>query len=85
MTAIRPGRPGGWIPGTSRKTHAGYHSRQSGPGRYLWTTPNGLAFLVDAKGTRPIDPAQARAILDVGPHTEIYFAPFDVVIDLEPN
>ena len=29
------------------KTHAGYRSRQSGAGRYVWTTPNGLAFIVD--------------------------------------
>ena len=29
------------------KTHAGYRSRQSGQGRYVWTTPYGLAFIVD--------------------------------------
>ncbi len=67
------------------KTHAGYTSRQSGLGRYVWTTPHGLAFVVDHHGSRAIDPAQAQAIMAAGPETDIYFAPFEVVVDLEMN
>ena len=51
----------------------------------MWTTPDGLAFIVDTDGARPIDPARARAILDAPPGLEIYFAPLDVIIDLDPN
>ncbi len=39
------------------KTHAGYTSRQCGDGRYVWRTPHGRYFLVDHRGTRPLDPA----------------------------
>ena len=67
------------------KTHAGYRAPQSGAGRYVGTTPNGLAFIVDANGSRLIDPDQARAILDAPAGLEIYFAPFDIVVDLDPN
>ena len=68
------------------KTHAGYRSRQSGAGRYVWTTPNGLAFIVDHTGSRPIDPAPSQS--DPRRPTqalEIYFAPFDIVVDLDAN
>jgi hypothetical protein len=34
------------------KTHAGYHSQQIGPGRYLWRTPHGRELIVDHTGTR---------------------------------
>ena len=51
----------------------------------MWTTPHVLAFLVDATGAHPIDPAQARAILDAPPGLEIYIAPFPVTIDWHPN
>ncbi len=67
------------------KTHAGYTSRQSGLGRYVWTTPHGLAFIVDHHGTRAIDPAQAQAIMAAGPETDIYFAPFPLVVDWPDN
>jgi len=55
------------------KTHAGYRSRQCGHGRYVWLTPHGLAFLVDHRGTRPIDPDHARQIFEAGDHVELYF------------
>lgn len=33
------------------KTHRAYQLRQSGPGRYEWTTPHGLRRIVDRTGT----------------------------------
>jgi hypothetical protein len=54
------------------KTHAGYRARQSGPGRYVWVTPHGLAFLVDHQGTRRIPLKHARMILDAPPGVDIY-------------
>ena len=41
--------------------------------RYVWLTPHGLGFLVDHRGTRPIDPDHARQIPDAGDHIERYF------------
>ena len=67
------------------KTHAGYRSRQSGQGRYVWTTPHGLAFLVDHTGARAVDPDQAQAILDAPPGLEIYLAPLHIELDWQPN
>ena len=67
------------------KTHAGYRARQSGRGRYVWTTPHGLAFIVDHTGAHPIDPTQTQAILDAPAGLEIYFAPLDIQIDYQPN
>ncbi|GAB3031006.1 hypothetical protein GCM10011376_24030 [Nocardioides flavus (ex Wang et al. 2016)] len=55
------------------KTHAGYRSRQCGQGRYVWLSPHGLAFIVDHRGTRRIDPDQAREILDAPPGVDLYF------------
>jgi hypothetical protein len=55
------------------KTHAGYRSRQCGDGRYVWLTPHGLAFLVDHRGTRSIDPAHGREILEAPPGVDLYF------------
>jgi antitoxin (DNA-binding transcriptional repressor) of toxin-antitoxin stability system len=54
------------------KTHAGYRARQCGAGRYVWLTPNGLGFLVDARGTRRISTKHARMILDAPPGVDIY-------------
>ena len=51
----------------------------------MWTTPHGLAFIVDPPAPRAIDPAQAEPSSTPAPGTEIYFAPFDVIVDLEPN
>lgn len=42
------------------KTHAAYRSRQCGQGRYVRLSPHGLAFIVDHRGTRRIDPHDAR-------------------------
>jgi hypothetical protein len=55
------------------KTHAGFTSKQCGHGRYVWTTPHGLAFLVDHRGTRRIDPDHAHQMLHAGDHVELYF------------
>ncbi len=55
------------------KTHAGYRSRQCGDGRYVWLTPHGLAFLVDHRGTRPIDPGQAREMFEAPAGVDLYF------------
>ncbi len=57
------------------KTHAGYRARQCGQGRYVLTTPHGLAYLRDHRGTRPLDPDQARQIIDAGPGVDLYFPP----------
>ena len=54
------------------KTHAGYHSRQCGEGRYVWLTPHGLGFLVDHTGTHRIHPEKARMILEAPPGVDIY-------------
>jgi hypothetical protein len=56
------------------KTHAGYRSRQCGDGRYVWLTPHGLAFVVDHLGTRRIDPAHGREILEAPAGVDLYFA-----------
>ncbi len=55
------------------KTHAGYRARQCGHGRYVWLTPHGLAYLVDHRGTRPIDPDHARLMLTVSERLEHHF------------
>jgi hypothetical protein len=54
------------------KTHAGYRSRQCGAGRYVWLTPHGLGYLVDARGTRRISYKHARMLLDAPPGVDIY-------------
>ena len=54
------------------KTHAGYHSRQCGEGRYVWLTPHGLAFLIDHTGTHRIHPEKARMILEAPAGVDIY-------------
>jgi hypothetical protein len=56
------------------KTHGGLTTRVVGPGRHLWRTPHGQAFLVDHTGTRRLAADQAEAMaeaIDVG--VELYF------------
>ncbi|GAA1924665.1 hypothetical protein [Nocardioides hwasunensis] len=56
------------------KTHGGYATRVVGPGRHLWRTPHGRAFLVDHTGTTRVSAAQAAAMdaaIDDG--VELYF------------
>ncbi len=64
------------------KTHAGYTSKQCGHGRYVWTTPHGLAFLVDHRGTRPVPPPQGQHMLDAGDGIELYFPDDDLEVEL---
>ena len=54
------------------KTHAGYRSRQCGEGRYVWITPHGLSFLVDHRGTRPIERAAAETMYAAPPGLDLY-------------
>ncbi|GAA1938645.1 hypothetical protein [Nocardioides hwasunensis] len=55
------------------KTFGGYSSRVVGPGRHLWRTPSGLAYLVDHTGTSRIDAEQAETMADsVQDGVEIY-------------
>jgi hypothetical protein len=63
------------------KTHAGYRARQSGHGRYAWLTPHGRGYLVEHRGTREIDPDDARMIIDAPPGVDIY--PSDLTIELD--
>ncbi|MFW6774085.1 hypothetical protein ACOACO_07365 [Nocardioides sp. CPCC 205120] len=49
------------------KTHAGYRSRQTGLGRYVWSTPHGLGFVVDHAGTHVVSSAEAHLMIAV-PH-----------------
>ena len=55
------------------KTFGGYTSRVAGPGRFLWRTPHGQAFLVDHTGTTRLAVAQADAIAEAPEGVEIYF------------
>jgi hypothetical protein len=55
------------------KTHAGYTSRQAGPSRYLWRTPQQQYFLVDHHGTHHLDPEQGATMFDAPPGLELYF------------
>ncbi|CAM3493523.1 hypothetical protein NODU109028_19445 [Nocardioides dubius] len=54
------------------KTHAGYRVRQIGEHRYLWTTPHGLGFVVDHRGTHRITTAEAKLIASSADGLEIY-------------
>ncbi len=64
------------------KTHAGYCSRQAGEGRYVWTTPHGLAFLVDHTGTHRIPRSHARAIFEAPEGVDVYPTDLRVEIDV---
>ena len=65
------------------KTHAGYTSRQCGDGRYVWRTPHGRYFLVDHRGTRPLDPAHGALIAEAPPGVDVYVP--DVRLDYSPS
>jgi hypothetical protein len=65
------------------KTHAGYTSRQCGDGRYVWRTPHGRYFLVDHRGTRPLDPAHGALIDEAPSGVDIYLA--DIRLDHRPG
>ena len=54
------------------KTHAGYTNRQCGDGRYVWRTRHGRYFLVDHRGTRPLDPAHGELIAEAPPGLDVY-------------
>ncbi len=54
------------------KTFSRYRSRQAGQGRYVWITPNGLAFLVDHNGTTPIPATDAAAVYDAPPGIDLH-------------
>ena len=57
------------------KTHGGLTTRVVGPGRHLWRTPHGLAFLVDHAGTSRLDPEQGDAMAEaIEDGVELYFA-----------
>ena len=63
--------------------HAGYRSKQCGPGRYLWETPHGLTYLVDHRGTRAINPDHARQMFEAGDLVELYFTEEPITIELD--
>jgi hypothetical protein len=56
------------------KTHGGYTTRVVGPGRHLWRTPHGQAFLVDHTGTSRLTDDQASAMAEaIQGGVELYF------------
>jgi hypothetical protein len=58
------------------KTHGGFTTRVVGPGRHLWRTPHGQAFLVDHTGTNRLTDDQASAMADaIEDGVELYFTP----------
>jgi hypothetical protein len=46
------------------KTHGRWRPRQTGPGVYEWTSPNGYRFRVDATGTHPLGKEDSRVERD---------------------
>jgi hypothetical protein len=57
------------------KTHGGLTTRVVGPGRHLWRTPHGQAFLVDHSGTSRLSPEQGEAMAEaIEDGVEVYFA-----------
>ena len=73
-----PGQTGPHNSGPLRRSHhrwktfGGYQCTVVGPGRHLWRTPYGLAYLVDHNGTRSLSEAEADLILSAPPGVEIY-------------
>ena len=65
------------------KTHGGYKAVQSGDGRYVITTPHGLAFERDHRGTRRMDPDKATFI-QTYPGIEVHLPDIEVTVDLPP-
>ncbi len=56
------------------KTHGGLTTRVVGPGRHLWRTPHGLAYLVDHTGTTRLTEHQAETMADaIKDGVELYF------------
>ena len=56
------------------KTHGGLNTRVVGPGRHLWRTPQGQAFLVDHTGTTRLSADQAAAMAEaIEDGVELYF------------
>ncbi|RYC14773.1 hypothetical protein [Nocardioides zhouii] len=56
------------------KTHGGLTTRVVGPGRHLWRTPHGQAFLVDHTGTARLTDQQAIAMTEaIEDGVELYF------------
>ena len=56
------------------KTHGGLTTRVVGPGRHLWRTPHGQAFLVDHTGTTRLTEDQAAAMAEaIEDGVELYF------------
>ncbi|CUR55264.1 conserved hypothetical protein [metagenome] len=49
------------------KTHAGWHSRQTGPGEYVWRTPHGHYRLIDHRGTHIIPTHVGEVLLSGRP------------------
>ncbi len=64
------------------KTHAGYRARQCGENRYVWLSPHGLAFLVDHRGTRRIDPDEARMMFEAPRGVDIHTSDVRVELDV---
>ena len=56
------------------KTFGGYTYRVAGPGRFLWRTPHGLAYLVDDTGTHRLSDHQAAVMADAPDGVEIYWS-----------
>src|SRR6478735_1181216 len=56
------------------KTHGGLVARVVGPGRHLWLTSHGQAFLVDHTGTTKLTEQQGRAMAEaIEDGVELYF------------
>jgi hypothetical protein len=56
------------------KTHGGLTARVVGPGRHLWRTPHGQAFLVDHTGTTRLTAHQSAAMAEaIEDGVELYF------------
>ena len=57
------------------KTHGGFTTRVVGPGRHLWQSPHGLAYLVDHTGTTRLTSQQATAMAECPDGVELYVTP----------
>ena len=58
------------------KTHGGYTTRVVGPGRHLWRTTYGQAYLVDHTGTTRLTQQQGDAMAaSIEDGVELYFTP----------
>ena len=85
-----PGQTGPHNSGPLRRSHhhtktfGGYTTRITGPGRHLWRTPNGLAYLVDHTGTTRLTSHQAEVMSAAAEDgVEIYFT--TVRLDYHPS